>query len=320
MSGGGSGSLARAVKYTGGLDPAVATLNDMWNRKRQQDYYNTLMTAYNQGQQQLQGLCQQQTGNPLVAQGQQNTRQQPNNQAGQNILSLLQGQPNKLPVGVAAPQQQTNNPLVSPTEKAIGNNLQPLPMHVPNNRINPLVAQRQQPEGQSINQTNPLPTTGQQPYNPRSMENYNKAMNAVDQFKQQMFAEALKDGQDPNTALTYAQMLGEYAQRNYAPLQKTWKDIAPGAEAVEYDSFGNPTGKVISNAKEKEYTGKGTIELTKDTDGYPAGTKVDITWNKNDPGDFKILGKASNNKAATHITDAHGRYHRIKVQSKKRRI
>ncbi len=302
------GDLTRAVQQTGGIDPVVATLNDMWNRKRQQDYYNNLMTAYTKGQQQLQGLGQQQTGNPLVANTQ--TTQQP--QAGQNVLSLLSGQPTP---------QQTNNPLVSSAEKNIGNNLQPLPK-----QVNPLVAQGQQnvqpaqktPASQNVlsllsEQPNQLPIRvaspqqqKRQPYhegtspleagNPRNMQNYTKGMDIANQFRAQVIAQAMKNGADPDDAIALADILGEYAHRHYQPVQNTWKEIPPGGKLQEFDADGSPVNDAVTNPKEKEYTGKGTIELSKDSDGYPAGTKVDITWDKNNPGDIKIVGKAADNK------------------------
>jgi hypothetical protein len=50
------GDLTRALRQTGGLDPVVASLQDMWNKKAQQDYYNNLLGAYDKANEKIKNL------------------------------------------------------------------------------------------------------------------------------------------------------------------------------------------------------------------------------------------------------------------------
>jgi hypothetical protein len=199
----------------------------------------------------------------------------------------------------------SQNPLVSPAEQKVVSNLNPvagMSAQQPNNPISTPVGQSQ---------------SNQQPYNPRNMQNLNQGLDIANQFKTQTILGAMKNPDiDPDKAVALADMLGSYAQRHYQPLQNTWKDITQGAEAAEFDAYGNPTGKVIRNVKEPEYGNGKTIVLSEDRDGYPAGTKVDVVINKNNPNDIKIIGNAGSNKALEMKEGSDGYWYKRDAKAK----
>jgi hypothetical protein len=81
------GDLARAVKYTGGIDPVVASIQDIFNKKALNDYYTNILGAYNKSSEQIKNLSGDEKPakaiknnlNPLVLQGQQPAVQQQKN-------------------------------------------------------------------------------------------------------------------------------------------------------------------------------------------------------------------------------------------------
>jgi hypothetical protein len=179
------------------------------------------------------------------------------------------------------------------------------------NRNNPLSVS---PQNQT--QENVVPVTGRQNIQQnfdqiQLLQNYNAAQKIISDFIAPNYIKALQEGIDPSIINPLAQLLRSGAEK-YKPIQEQLIERDP---SKSYYRINPQTGKqelIYEGQHKKDYSEKATIELTEAKDGYPAGTKVNITWDKNNPGDFKILGKAADTKTTKRI--AQGRYHRIEAQ------
>jgi hypothetical protein len=267
------GDLARAKRYTGGIDSAVATLQAMWAKEAQQGYYNNMLAAYDKGQQQEQNIGQPSANNKNPLAGPE-----------QNVVNnlnplILQGQQNN---------RQPNNPLSTPAGQNILSNLN---------------SGQQQP----VNQKNPLiPNSEQnsQPFNPRNIQNLNQGMEIADKFKAQAILGSMKNPNiNPNDALALAEMLSGYAQQHYQPIPPQYQEFDPTKGEREYDPATN-TWKITRTGQPKQDVRK--LDENIDSNGHRQVRYTDQTgkiWTQDEGIDAKWLQDQNKNANDTKKLD-----------------